>query len=65
MNLITRINYFHGMTIREATSSWNGEGSFVFTSSSALVDCSDNGSCDEVFNPCLTLLPSSYVLVIR
>ncbi|XP_057539630.1 uncharacterized protein LOC130817769 isoform X2 [Amaranthus tricolor] len=32
---------------REATSSWNGEGSFVFTSSSALVDCSDNGSCDE------------------
>ncbi|XP_057539632.1 uncharacterized protein LOC130817769 isoform X4 [Amaranthus tricolor] len=33
--------------VREATSSWNGEGSFVFTSSSALVDCSDNGSCDE------------------
>ncbi|CAO2820745.1 unnamed protein product [Amaranthus hypochondriacus] len=33
--------------VREATSSWNGQGSFVFTSSSALVDCSDNGSCDE------------------
>ncbi|KMT08439.1 hypothetical protein BVRB_6g141160 [Beta vulgaris subsp. vulgaris] len=33
--------------VREAASSWNGEGSFVFTSSTALVDCSDNGSCDE------------------
>ncbi|KNA09398.1 hypothetical protein SOVF_153940 [Spinacia oleracea] len=33
--------------VREAASSWNGEGSFVFTSSSALVDCTDNGSCNE------------------
>ncbi|XP_073053404.1 uncharacterized protein [Primulina eburnea] len=33
--------------VREATLNWNGEGSFVFTSSSAPYDCSDNGSCDE------------------
>ncbi|KAL5701426.1 hypothetical protein ACHQM5_026762 [Ranunculus cassubicifolius] len=33
--------------VRLATSSWNGEGSFVFTSSSAPYDCFDNGSCDE------------------
>ncbi|XAR57129.1 hypothetical protein NMG60_11025161 [Bertholletia excelsa] len=33
--------------VREATSSWNGEGSFLFTSSSAPYDCNDNGSCDE------------------
>lgn len=33
--------------VREAALSWNGEGSFVFTSSSALVDCTDNGFCDE------------------
>uniref|UniRef100_A0A803KV79 Uncharacterized protein n=1 Tax=Chenopodium quinoa TaxID=63459 RepID=A0A803KV79_CHEQI len=32
---------------REAASSWNGKGSFVFTSSSGLVDCTDNGDCDE------------------
>ncbi|XP_073309090.1 uncharacterized protein [Primulina huaijiensis] len=33
--------------VREATLSWDGEGSFIFTSSSAPYDCSDNGSCDE------------------
>uniref|UniRef100_A0A803L7A7 Uncharacterized protein n=1 Tax=Chenopodium quinoa TaxID=63459 RepID=A0A803L7A7_CHEQI len=33
--------------VREAASSWNGKGSFVFTSSSGLVDCTDNGNCDE------------------
>ncbi|CAL5395633.1 unnamed protein product [Camellia sinensis] len=33
--------------VREAASSWSGEGSFVFTSSSAPYDCSDNGPCDE------------------
>ncbi|KAA3480986.1 Protein yeeZ [Gossypium australe] len=33
--------------IRLAASSWNGEGSFVFTSSSAPYDCNDNGPCDE------------------
>ncbi|KAF5941711.1 hypothetical protein HYC85_019353 [Camellia sinensis] len=32
---------------REAVSSWSGEGSFLFTSSSAPYDCNDNGSCDE------------------
>ncbi|KAL2244119.1 UNVERIFIED_CONTAM: putative serine/threonine-protein kinase [Sesamum indicum] len=34
--------------VREATLKWNGEGSFLFTSSSATYDCSDNGYCDEV-----------------
>lgn len=33
--------------VRLATSSWNGDGSFIFTSSSAPYDCFDNGSCDE------------------
>lgn len=33
---------------REATLNWNGEGSFLFTSSSAPYDCDDNGPCDEV-----------------
>lgn len=28
--------------------SWNGEGSFLFTSSSAPYDCFDNGLCNEV-----------------
>ncbi|CAK9145521.1 unnamed protein product [Ilex paraguariensis] len=32
---------------REAASNWNGEGSFLFTSSSAPYDCNNNGSCDE------------------
>lgn len=33
--------------IRLAASNWSGEGSFVFTSSTAVYDCSDNGLCDE------------------
>ncbi|XP_038875886.1 uncharacterized protein LOC120068246 [Benincasa hispida] len=33
--------------VRLAGSSWNGEGSFLFTSSSAPYDCNDNGPCDE------------------
>ncbi|GAB2266215.1 hypothetical protein Dimus_001236 [Dionaea muscipula] len=33
--------------IREAALNWNGEGSFLFTSSSAPYDCDDNGFCDE------------------
>ncbi|KAF2287694.1 hypothetical protein GH714_002352 [Hevea brasiliensis] len=33
--------------VREAALSWNGEGSFLFTSSSAPYDCNDNGQCDE------------------
>ncbi|XP_058731246.1 uncharacterized protein LOC131603022 [Vicia villosa] len=33
--------------VRLAALSWNGEGSFVFTSSSAPYDRNDNGPCDE------------------
>uniref|UniRef100_A0A6N2LX25 Uncharacterized protein n=1 Tax=Salix viminalis TaxID=40686 RepID=A0A6N2LX25_SALVM len=33
--------------VREAALSWNGDGSFVFTSSSAPFDCFDNGQCKE------------------
>ncbi|KAK9161476.1 hypothetical protein Syun_007817 [Stephania yunnanensis] len=33
--------------VRLAASNWNGEGSFLFTSSSAPYDCFDNGPCDE------------------
>ncbi|XP_051127795.1 uncharacterized protein LOC127249149 isoform X2 [Andrographis paniculata] len=33
--------------VREATLNWNGKGSFLFTSSSAPYDCTDNGPCDE------------------
>lgn len=33
---------------RLAALNWNGEGSFLFTSSSAPYDCNDNGPCDEV-----------------
>uniref|UniRef100_A0A2N9GNF9 NAD-dependent epimerase/dehydratase domain-containing protein n=1 Tax=Fagus sylvatica TaxID=28930 RepID=A0A2N9GNF9_FAGSY len=32
---------------RLAALNWNGEGSFLFTSSSAPYDCNDNGPCDE------------------
>ncbi|RRT69715.1 hypothetical protein B296_00019992 [Ensete ventricosum] len=35
-------------TCRLAASNWSGEGSFLFTSSSAVYDCSDNGFCNEV-----------------
>ncbi|VVA16851.1 PREDICTED: NAD(P)-dependent oxidoreductase [Prunus dulcis] len=33
--------------VRLAALNWNGEGSFLFTSSSAPYDCNDNGPCDE------------------
>ncbi|CAD5320811.1 unnamed protein product [Arabidopsis thaliana] len=33
--------------VRNAASNWNGEGSFLFTSSSAPYDCFDNGECNE------------------
>ncbi|KAK1257616.1 hypothetical protein QJS04_geneDACA002453 [Acorus gramineus] len=33
--------------VRSAALNWNGEGSFLFTSSTAIYDCNDNGSCDE------------------
>ncbi|CAF1809750.1 BnaC04g06350D [Brassica napus] len=33
--------------LRTAASKWNGEGSFLFTSSSAPFDCFDNGECNE------------------
>ncbi|KAK3160840.1 hypothetical protein QOZ80_1BG0065610 [Eleusine coracana subsp. coracana] len=32
---------------RAAVSNWSGEGSFLFTSSTALFDCNNNGSCNE------------------
>lgn len=35
---------------REASLNWNGEGSFLFTSSSAPYDCFDNGAINEVLN---------------
>ncbi|PNX96836.1 putative NAD(P)-binding rossmann-fold protein, partial [Trifolium pratense] len=37
---------YHG-DLRQAAESWNGEGSFLYTSSSAPYDCNDNGLCDE------------------
>ncbi|CAN8287213.1 unnamed protein product [Cochlearia groenlandica] len=33
--------------LRKASSKWSGEGSFLFTSSSAPYDCFDNGECNE------------------
>ncbi|KAL5671899.1 hypothetical protein ACJX0J_016205, partial [Zea mays] len=33
--------------LRLAASNWTGEGSFLFTSSTALYDCSDNSMCNE------------------
>ncbi|KAG6520286.1 hypothetical protein ZIOFF_017326 [Zingiber officinale] len=33
--------------VRLALSNWSGEGSFLFTSSTAVYDCSDNGFCNE------------------
>ncbi|KAH7432472.1 hypothetical protein KP509_07G024100 [Ceratopteris richardii] len=33
--------------LRLASQLWNGEGVFLFTSSSAVYDCMDNGDCDE------------------
>jgi len=49
-----------GQIIRLAASSWNGEGSFLFTSSTAPYDCNDNGSCDEVGHR--SKLPYSFVV---
>ncbi|XP_050875584.1 uncharacterized protein LOC127079212 [Lathyrus oleraceus] len=37
---------YHG-DLKQAASCWNGEGSFLYTSSSAPYDCNDNGLCDE------------------
>ncbi|KAJ6848566.1 uncharacterized protein M6B38_275115 [Iris pallida] len=33
--------------IRLAASNWSGEGSFLFTSSTSVYDCSNNGLCNE------------------
>ncbi|CAM8988297.1 unnamed protein product [Rhodiola kirilowii] len=33
--------------VRLALSNWSGEGSLLFTSSSAPYDCDNNGTCDE------------------
>ncbi|XP_077240538.1 uncharacterized protein LOC143881383 [Tasmannia lanceolata] len=33
--------------VRMAASNWSGEGSLLFTSSTAVYDCNDNGLCDE------------------
>ncbi|QHO05860.1 uncharacterized protein DS421_14g449710 [Arachis hypogaea] len=33
--------------LRQAALCWNGEGAFLFTSSSAPYDCNNNGFCDE------------------
>ncbi|MCO5547478.1 hypothetical protein L7F22_000928 [Adiantum nelumboides] len=33
--------------LRHAAQQWNGEGVFLFTSSSAVYDCMDNGECNE------------------
>jgi len=46
------------------SSNWNGEGSFLFTSSTAVYDCSDNGLCSED-SPCVQIgqSPRTYVLL--
>ncbi|WVZ71141.1 hypothetical protein U9M48_019761 [Paspalum notatum var. saurae] len=40
--------------LRVAASNWNGEGSFLFTSSTAVYNCSDNGLCSED-SPCVPI----------
>uniref|UniRef100_A0A0D9V104 NAD-dependent epimerase/dehydratase domain-containing protein n=1 Tax=Leersia perrieri TaxID=77586 RepID=A0A0D9V104_9ORYZ len=40
--------------LRVAASNWNGEGSFLFTSSTAVYECSDNGLCSED-SPCVPI----------
>ncbi|CAL4963673.1 unnamed protein product [Urochloa decumbens] len=40
--------------LRVAASNWNGEGCFLFTSSTAVYDCSDNGLCSED-SPCVPI----------
>lgn len=42
------MSWLNFQQIRLAALSWNGEGSFLFTSSSAPYDRNDNGPCDEV-----------------
>ncbi|KAH7282829.1 hypothetical protein KP509_35G049300 [Ceratopteris richardii] len=37
----------YGEELRLASQQWNGEGVFLFTSSSAVYDCMDNGDCNE------------------
>uniref|UniRef100_A0A453HPH9 NAD-dependent epimerase/dehydratase domain-containing protein n=6 Tax=Aegilops tauschii TaxID=37682 RepID=A0A453HPH9_AEGTS len=37
-----------------AASNWSGEGSFLFTSSTAVYDCNDNGFCGED-SPCVPI----------
>ncbi|KAF7043338.1 hypothetical protein CFC21_052708 [Triticum aestivum] len=39
---------------RVAASNWSGEGSFLFTSSTAVYDCNDNGFCGED-SPCVPI----------
>ncbi|KAK1275093.1 hypothetical protein QJS04_geneDACA000849 [Acorus gramineus] len=38
--------------VRSAALNWSGEGSLLFTSSTAAYDCSDNGLCDEMMQDC-------------
>ena len=45
LNLRVDVDY---EPIRLAALSWNRQGSFLFTSSSAPYDCNDNGLCNEV-----------------
>ncbi|XP_051224504.1 uncharacterized protein [Lolium perenne] len=40
--------------LRVAASNWSGEGSFLFTSSTAVYDCNDNGLCSED-SPCVPI----------
>ncbi|EFJ34402.1 hypothetical protein SELMODRAFT_438793 [Selaginella moellendorffii] len=37
----------YALEVRRAAERWNGEGSLLFTSSSAVYDCFDNGLCVE------------------
>ncbi|EMS47075.1 hypothetical protein TRIUR3_34842 [Triticum urartu] len=39
--------FFFEKMCRVAASNWSGEGSFLFTSSTAVYDCNDNGFCGE------------------
>ncbi|KAM3312109.1 hypothetical protein ACQJBY_032230 [Aegilops geniculata] len=43
----TNLTAFFGGMCRVAASNWSGEGSFLFTSSTAVYDCNDNGFCGE------------------
>ncbi|KAI4997156.1 hypothetical protein ZWY2020_052498 [Hordeum vulgare] len=46
--------------LRVAASNWSGEGSFLFTSSTAVYDCNDNGFCGED-SPCVPIEITSTV----